>query len=93
MPVTKSAKKRLRQNEVRRVSNLRKRRAMKALIKEVRELALSGKKKKAEELLPETYKKIDKAAKAGIIKEKNASRKKQRLTKLVLGSKTEKGDK
>ncbi len=92
MPITKSAKKRLRQNEKSRVLNLKKKRAMKALIKEVRELALKGKRKEAKELLPKTYKAIDKAAKGGIIKKENADRKKARLTKL-LDTKTRKEEK
>ncbi len=83
MAVTKSAKKRLKQNKKRYVLNLRYKRKMKESVKEIRDLLKEGKKKKAKELLPSVYKVIDKAAKRGIIKENTASRKKSRLTKAV----------
>jgi len=84
MPITKSAKKRLRQNEKLRSLNLVYKKRMKAIVKEIQELAIAGKKKDAEKNLPTAYKIIDKAAKRGIIKKNTASRKKSRLTKIVL---------
>jgi small subunit ribosomal protein S20 len=81
MPNTKSSKKRLKQNEKRRVLNLRYRRKMKDTIKEIDTLVSNNKKKDAEKLLPKAYKAIDKAAKKNIIKENNAARKKARITK------------
>jgi small subunit ribosomal protein S20 len=81
MPITKSAKKRLKQNDKRRILNLGYKRRMKKIVKEIRELVIAGKKKDAEKLLPTAYKVIDKAAKRGIIKENTAARKKSRLTK------------
>ncbi len=84
MPITKTAKKRLKQNEKRRILNLRYRRRMKAVVKEIRELIAGGKKKEAEKLLSKAYKFIDKAAKKGIIKKNTAGRKKSRLTKACL---------
>ena len=81
MPITKTAKKRLKQNEKRYILNLRYKRRMKKIVKEIRELIKDGKKKEAQKLLPTAYKVIDKAAKRGIIKENTASRKKSRLTK------------
>ncbi len=81
MPITKSAKKRLKQGEKRRVLNLGYKRRMKKIVKEIRELIADKKKKEAQKLLPQAYKIIDKAAKRGIIKENTASRKKSRLTK------------
>jgi len=83
MPITKSAKKALRQNKRRRQRNLRRLRAMRDLIKKIRKLVLENKNKEAEELLPKAYKAIDKAAKTGVIKKNTASRKKSRLTKLI----------
>lgn len=83
MAVTKSAKKRLKQNKKRYVLNLRYKRKMKESVKEIRDLLKEGKKKKAKDLLSSVYKVIDKAAKRGIIKENTASRKKSRLTKAV----------
>ncbi len=81
MPITKTAKKRLRQNEKRHILNLGYKRRMKRIVKEIRELISENKKKEAQKLLPKAYKIIDKAAKRGIIKENTASRKKSRLTK------------
>jgi small subunit ribosomal protein S20 len=81
MPVIKSAKKRLRQNEKLRVLNLGYKRRMKKIVKEIRDFIKDGKKKEAKKLLPQAYKIIDKAAKRGVIKENTAARKKSRLTK------------
>lgn len=90
MPVIESAKKRLRQNKKRRKENKTFKKKMKESIKEIRALVEDGSLEEAEEKLPTTYKAIDKAAKKGVIKKKNASRKKSRLTKLINKSKTEK---
>ena len=56
---------------------------MKDTIKEITNLVTAGGKKEAEAKLPEAYKAIDKAAKRGIIKKNNASRKKSRLSKMI----------
>ena len=82
-PITKSAKKALRQNKKRRVENLRRLRAMREIIKQIRNLAAENKKEEALKLLPQAYKAIDKATKAGVIKKNTAARKKSRLTKLI----------
>ncbi len=83
MPITKSAKKALRQSKKGRIRNLRRKKAFRDIIKNIRKLALENKKKEAEKLLPRAYKAIDKAAKTGVIKKNAAARKKSRLTKLV----------
>lgn len=83
MPITKSAKKALRQNIRRRERNLVYKNKMKSLIKEVRTLVLEKKIEEAKKLLPQIYKILDKAAKVGIIKKNTTSRKKSRLTKLI----------
>ena len=83
MPITKSAKKALRQSKKRRARNIRQKKAFKDIIKNIQKLALENKKKEAEKLLPKAYKALDKAAKTGIIKKNTADRKKSRLTKLV----------
>lgn len=83
MPITKSAKKALKQSKKKRIMNLQKSGKMKKLIKEIRKFALENKKEEAKKLLPQLYKMIDKAAKAGIIKKNNAARKKSRLTKII----------
>lgn len=83
MPITKSAKKSLRQSKKRRARNIRQKEAFKDIIKNIQKLVLENKKKEAEKLLPKAYKAIDKAAKTGVIKKNTADRRKSRLTKLV----------
>jgi small subunit ribosomal protein S20 len=83
MPITKSAKKSLRQNQRRRARNLTKRRKLKNLLKEVNSLVLEKKITEAKGLLPQVYKTLDKAAKTGLIKKNTADRKKSRITKIV----------
>lgn len=83
MPVTKSAKKALRQSIKRKARNLVYKRKIKALLKKARTLALAKKIEDARTLLPEIYKALDKAAKVGVIKKNTASRKKSRVAKLL----------
>jgi len=83
MPITKSAKKALRQNQKRRAKNLVYKKKMKNLIKEVRSLVSEKKIEDAKKLLPQIYKSLDKSAKVGVIKKNTASRKKSRITKSV----------
>jgi len=83
MPITKSAKKALRQNQKRRAKNLVYKKKMKNLIKEVRSLVSEKKIEEAKKLLPQIYKALDKSAKVGVIKKNTASRKKSRITKSV----------
>jgi len=82
-PVTKSAKKALRQSLKRRARNLQKKKKIKDILKEVRNLISQKKVEEAKKLLPQIYKLLDKAAKAGLIKKNAASRKKSRITKLI----------
>jgi small subunit ribosomal protein S20 len=84
MPNTKSSKKRLKQSEKRRLLNLRYKRKMKEVVKEIDSLVSDNKKKDAEKIVPKAYKVIDKAAKKNIIKKNTASRKKARIAKTVL---------
>jgi len=83
MPIKKSAKKALRQSKKRRARNLGRKKKIKDLTKEIRNLISQKKIKKAKALLPQIYKILDKAAKAGTIKKNTAARKKSRITKLV----------
>lgn len=83
MPIKESAKKALRQSERRRLRNIHKKRKIKKNLKELGKLIDGKKIKEARELLPKTYKLIDKAAKTGLIKQNAAARKKSRLTKLI----------
>ncbi len=83
MPITKSAKKALRQSRKRRLFNLRRSNKMKSLIKKLKELIKDKKKEEALKILTKVYQAIDKAAKRGVIKKNTASRKKSRLTKAI----------
>lgn len=83
MPITKSAKKALRQSEKHQIRNLSYKNKIKSLIKEARVLVSQSKIKEAKNLLPQIYKALDKAAKVGVIKKNTASRKKSRITKLT----------
>jgi len=83
MPITKSAKKALRQNIRRRAKNLVYKKKIKDLIKEARILVSEKKLEEAKKLLPQVYKILDKSAKVGVIKKNTASRKKSRITKLI----------
>ena len=86
MATTKSAKKALRQNIKRKAHNIKNKNKIKDLIKETRFLSLAKKTKDAEKVLPKLYEALDKAAKVGLIKKNEASRKKSRLTKLIARS-------
>lgn len=80
MAITKSAKKRIKSSETKKVFNLRRTRAMKDVIKKFTKAVESGETKVAQELTPQVHKAIDKAAKKGVIKENTAARKKSRLS-------------
>ncbi len=82
MPITSSAKKAEKQSLKRQSENNSVKRIMKSNIKEIKELS-SQNLEKAKELLPKVYKSIDKAAKKGIIKKNNASRKKSNVMKSI----------
>ena len=76
MPITQSAKKALRQNITRRARNLAQAKVLKETLKKF-------KKSPTAELLPQVYKKLDKAAKTNILKKNKAARLKSRLSKLL----------
>jgi len=83
MAITKSSKKAMRQNAKRKTHNLIYKNKIKNLIKETRALILAKKIDEAKSKLSEIYKVLDKAAKVGVIKKNNSSRRKSRLAKLV----------
>ncbi len=83
MPITKSAKKALRQSKRKREHNLRYLRKIRYLIKSEKRLVEEGKKEEALSLLSKVYKVIDKAAKENVIKKNAAARKKSKIAKLV----------
>ncbi|TAL48792.1 30S ribosomal protein S20 [Patescibacteria group bacterium] len=83
MPITKSAKKALRQSIRRRALNLRQLQAARQVIKKLRGLIAAKKRAEAEALFPQVQKAFDKLAKRGIIKKNTAARKKSRLSVMV----------
>ncbi len=83
MPITRSAKKALRQSFRRHARNIKRKEEFRRVTKEIKKLAAAGKTKEAESLLPKAYKALDKAAKTGAIKKNAASRRKSRLAKLI----------
>lgn len=83
MPITKSAKKALRQNIKRRTQNIQKKRKLKKTLKEIRDLISKKKSEDAQKILSKTYKSLDKSAKAGLIKKNTASRKKSRIARSI----------
>ena len=83
MAITKSAKKAIRKNKRQRAHNLVYINNIKSAIKEARVFVVQKKIKEAKELLSKVYAALDKAAKIGVIKKNNASRRKSRLAKLI----------
>ena len=83
MPITSSAKKALRSSARKAVFNVRRKRAMKSAIKDVRGSLADGNGVEAQAKLSAAYKAIDKAAKRGVIKQNTAARKKSRLARAI----------
>ncbi|MEJ2223230.1 MAG: 30S ribosomal protein S20 [Desulfobacterales bacterium] len=79
----KSAEKRARQNEKRRVRNKAARTRIKHVTKEVRQASGEGSKEDALAKLKAAQSIVDKALKKGVIHKKTAARKISRLSKLV----------
>ncbi len=84
MAITKGAKKAHRASERKRVFNIRRKRTLHEVVKDVRDAVAAKDKAKANELLPAAFKAIDKAAKRGVIKDSTAARKKSRLNKAIV---------
>ena len=83
MPITKSAKKALRQNVRRRERNLLKKEAFRSAIKTYKRFVAEKKTSEAETDLRRAYQALDKAAKTGVIAKNKASRTKARLSRLL----------
>lgn len=83
MPTTKSAKKRLRQNEVRRAKNRANKSSVKTQMKKVREAVAAGNLEVAEQEFRKASKKLDNAAAQKTIHKNSASRHKSRLSHLI----------
>ena len=80
MPNHKSAKKRVRQNEKRRVINRSNRSALRTQIKKLRSALSGGDQNQTQELLNPTVSAIDKAVNKGLLHKNTAARYKSRLT-------------
>ncbi len=85
MPITRSAKKALRQSKRRHRRNLKKKEAYKGAAQEVKRLAAAGD-KDAAAALSRLYQALDKAAKTHAISMNKASRLKSRLTRFIAKS-------
>jgi len=83
MPITRSAKKALRQSSRRRVRNVKSLKAMKDAVKKFRKMAAAKQFSEAKAYLPQVHKALDKAAKRKDIKRNTAARLKSRLSRLV----------
>ncbi len=83
MPITKSAKKALRQNKKRRSLNNLRKKNIKQTIKKIKFFVSEKKIDEAKKLIPIAYKAIDKAVKSGLIKKNAGSRKKSKTAKMV----------
>lgn len=89
MPITKSAKKALRQNSTRKKRNIRRKDSLKDLLKEINNLISQKKIDEAKKLLPNVYKALDKTAKVGIIKKGKVDRKKSRISRAIKKAKSQ----
>lgn len=83
MPITRSAKRAIRVSGRKKVINDRRKKTLKDTIKKVERLVKEKSQAEAKGLLSSVYSAIDKAAKRGIIKKNNASRKKARLSRIT----------
>ena len=80
MPNHKSAEKRVRQNEKRRVVNRNNRTKLRTSIKKFRSALKAGEAGPVGTLLPQTVSEIDKAVQKGVLHRNAAARHKSRLT-------------
>lgn len=83
MPITKGAKKAVRSQDRKKVFNLRRKRRVQDVSKDIEKLISAGNTKDAEAKLSEAYKAIDKAKKMNTLKKNTASRKKSRLARMI----------
>lgn len=84
MPNSRQAKKRMRQDDKRRLLNRSKASAMKTAIRRVSEAAQAGDKTGLEAAISTAYKRIDKAAKANIIHANTAARRKALVARTAI---------
>ena len=83
MPNIKSAKKRVKTDEIKRIRNNDQVASMRTAEKKVRLAVKEGKLDEAKELIKDANKKLDKAARRGLIKKNKAARDKSKLAKSI----------
>lgn len=83
MANTASARKAVRVADRKRVFNDRRRKTMRRVIKQIKDLIREKKVDEAKALLPEAYKAIDKAVKRGVIQSNTGSRKKSFMSRIT----------
>lgn len=88
MPVTKSAKKRLKTDRKKRTRNLRVKKSLKVIIKNLNQTIKLKKEEEAKEALVKAGSALDRAASKGVVHKNTARRKKSRLAKRVNKLKT-----
>ncbi len=81
MPITKSAKKALRQNQTNRARNTAKKEAYKKAVKNYRKVVIDKKNEGNAQALSDAFQALDKAAKTNVITKNKANRLKSRLAK------------
>lgn len=87
MPTTKSAKKRLKQSEARRLRNRATKSLLKTQMKKVSDAATSGDAAKADTEFRLAVKKLDRAGARHVIHKNTAARQKSRLSRLLKAAK------
>lgn len=91
MPSSKSAEKRLRQSEKRRLKNRIYRRGARTYVAKARKVIESGDTPSAEEAVKVAIRALDVAASKGIIHKNNAARRKSRLMRLYAQQSVQRG--
>jgi small subunit ribosomal protein S20 len=88
---TRSAKKRIRQNEKRRERNRPVRARARTQVRIARTAIGAGKQEQAAAAVKEAIQQLDRAAEAGVIHRKNAARRKSRLMKSLAAVQQDRG--
>jgi len=83
MPITKSAKKALRQAARKQVFNIRRSNKANDAVKKLKKLVVGGKIDEAKKMLSTVYKALDKSVKGNTLKKNTASRNKSRLSAMI----------
>lgn len=83
MPHSRSSRKRVRQNETRRLANLKARGAYRAAEKKIATLLAGGKADEAKAMLPSVYQSLDKAAKRRVLHANTAANHKRKIATRV----------